>query len=173
MEEYERHFECSGCKKPVSHVYTEIIGKMTYRIGMCSDCPVLRKKLYGNAATVIEGVKDAELVCGNCGTTIDEIKMGAPLGCAGCYEVFQETIVTELTTTDRLAQTVLGVNRSEPLHLGRLPKEDIEVNPALKLLSLHQALHETLSREDYEQAAWLRDQIKALTQEKEHDKSNA
>ena len=38
----------------------------------------------------------------------------------------------------------------------------------MQLVALHQALHETLSREDYEQAAWLRDQIKALTEGKDH-----
>ena len=48
--------------------------------------------------------------------------------------------------------------------MGRTPGQAVAINPSLKLLALHQALNETLSREDYEQAAWLRDQIKALTE---------
>jgi protein arginine kinase activator len=32
---------------------------------------------------------------------------------------------------------------------------------------LNEALNETLKKEDYEQAAWLRDQIKAITEKTE------
>ncbi len=48
--------------------------------------------------------------------------------------------------------------------MGRAPGEKIEISPSLKLIALNEALSETLSREDYEQAAWLRDQIKKLTE---------
>ena len=37
-----------------------------------------------------------------------------------------------------------------------------EISPTLRLIALNEALDETLIREDYEQAALLRDQIRAL-----------
>ena len=162
----ERHIECGECKKPVAVIYTEIAGKMVYRIAMCKDCPILRQKLYGTQI-VPHGTEaiQAGLCCGSCQTTADEIKMGMPLGCSLCYEVFEDILTQELTTAERLPQKAKGEKRPVPLHLGKLPGQLSEINPATRLLALHQALHETLGREDYEQAAWLRDQIKALTEE--------
>jgi protein arginine kinase activator len=166
----ERHLECSGCKKPITTIYTEIVGKTMFRIGTCSDCPILLRKLVGHlGAATSEETKPASLSCGSCGTTMDEVKMGVPVGCPVCYEVFEEQILNELQSSNKLAQKVQGARKFEPLHTGRLPGQAGEINPAMKLLALHQALHETLSREDYEQAAWLRDQIKALTEEKKDD----
>jgi protein arginine kinase activator len=160
----ERHLECSECKKPISVFYTEIVGKMMWRIGMCADCPILRQKLYGVASSPPLQKGRAGLCCGNCETTADEIKMGASLGCPGCYEVFEDLLLQELIAQDRVVPKIGGTRKIETLHIGRLPGQASAVNPALQLVALHQALHETLSHEDYEQAAWLRDQIKALTE---------
>jgi protein arginine kinase activator len=169
----ERHLECSECKKPIVVCYTEIVGKMIYRLGMCADCPILRQKLHGQASagqqlTTGEAAA-AGLACGGCGTTADEVRMGVLLGCSLCYEVFEDLIIQELQLSNRLAQKVSGLKKIAPLHLGRLPGQSGEMNPAMKLVALHQALNETLSREDYEQAAWLRDQIKALTDGKKNE----
>lgn len=162
----ERHIECSECRKQISVIYTEIVGKTIYRIGMCQDCPILRQKLYKiphelQPQTLIE----AGLCCAVCGTNANEIKMGALLGCSNCYEVFNELITSELVNSERFPQKIEALKPMDTLHLGRMPGQPLEINPALKLLALHQALNETLGREDYEQAAWLRDQIKALTEE--------
>ena len=47
-------------------------------------------------------------------------------------------------------------------HQGHKPGELKEVNPSLKILALNEALNKTLNDEDYEQAAWIRDQIQEL-----------
>lgn len=162
----ERHIECSECKKPIVVCYTEIVGKMIYRLGMCADCPILKQKLHGQPLHLSEEeAKASGLACGGCGMLADEIKMGATLGCSLCYEIFEELIIQELQTANRLPQKVAGLQKTASLHLGRLPGQIGEINPATKLRALHQALHETLAREDYEQAAWLRDQIKVLTED--------
>jgi protein arginine kinase activator len=162
----DRPLECGDCKKPIQVIYTEIVGKMMYRIAMCHDCPVLHQKLYGNVAYAPCGsdALAAGLCCGNCSTTADEVRMGANLGCSICYEVFEDLVTQELASQDRLPGTQKG-KKLTSMHIGRIPGQTAVVNPSLKLVALHQALHETLKREDYEQAAWLRDQIKALTEE--------
>ena len=55
------------------------------------------------------------------------------------------------------------------MHRGRQPGTLKKIDPSSRLMSLHQALNETLSREEYEQAAWLRDQIKILTEGLKND----
>ena len=166
----ERPIECGECKKPVAVIYTELVGKMMYRIAMCSDCPQLRQKIYGTKS--IEPCSPESmtlgLCCGTCGTTADEVRMGANVGCSTCYEVFEDLLTQELATQEVLFHPHRG-KRPEAMHLGRQPGQTAEINPSLKLLALHQALNETLGREDYEQAAWLRDQIKALTEGNQTD----
>ncbi len=171
----ERHLECNECKKPIVVCYTEIVGKMIYRLGMCADCPILRQKLHGQASGMlsIEEAQATALTCGGCGTTADEVMMGAQLGCSLCYEVFEDLIIQELQSANRLSQKMVGLRKVAPFHLGRTPGQIGEANPASKLLALHQALHETLGREDYEQAAWLRDQIKALTEGNKNEQRDA
>ena len=118
----ERHLECSECKKPIAYVYTEIVGKMIYRLSMCADCPILQQKLRGITGTIVDAGEKAGLLCGGCNTTAEEIKRGGSLGCPLCYEVFEELIVAELQSQGRLQQKVAGVRKNMPLHLGRAPE---------------------------------------------------
>lgn len=164
----ERHLECSECKKPIAICYTEIVGKVMYRVVMCDECPLLRQRLYG-FATPTEEVGAAGLCCGICGLRADEIRMGALLGCSLCYEIFEEIIIHELLAAGRVPQKTTLMKKGESLHAGRILGAQLEENVSKKLLALHEALNETISREDYEQAAWLRDEIKALTEERSGD----
>jgi protein arginine kinase activator len=49
-----------------------------------------------------------------------------------------------------------------PLHIGKIPQGEVEASPSMKLLALNEALSETLKKENYEQAALLRDKIREL-----------
>ncbi|MCE5294388.1 MAG: hypothetical protein LLF94_07215, partial [Chlamydiales bacterium] len=109
----ERPLECGECKKPVAVIYTEVVGKMMYRIAMCSDCPMLRQKLYGSRtidATNSEAIASG-LCCGECGTTADEVRMGSSVGCSLCYEVFQDLITQEITAQEKLPLPPKGKDR--------------------------------------------------------------
>jgi protein arginine kinase activator len=173
-KEPERPLECSECKKPISVFYTEIVGDMMVRVAHCSDCPVLKNKLYGmpyieHAGSAME--ISAGLACGNCGTTLEAIKLGTPLGCSNCYEVFDDILLQEMLAGNKAPPRLSAMKKSMPYHIGRGPGEVQEISPSLRLLALNEALNEMLKTEDYEQAAWLRDQIKALT-EKNPEKSD-
>ncbi len=160
----ERPMECSGeCRRPVHVIYTEIIGKNISRMAMCDECPILRQKLHGSITiTKTPGEPSTELVCGGCGLTLDEVKVGAHLGCPLCYEIFSEEISRELVQLGRLPPKYTSLKKETSLHIGHSPGQQQELDPSLKLFSLQQNLHETLGREDYEQAARLRDQIRAI-----------
>jgi protein arginine kinase activator len=163
----ERPIECTECKRPIAIWYTEIVGNTISQTSMCAECPVLQRKLHGQTSDREMGHLPGEtsLACGECGTTLDALRVGNPLGCSNCYEVFDDIIITELATLDKVPQRSVTNKKTVPIHIGRAPGEIREINPSIRLLALNEALTETLKREDYEQAAWLRDQIKALTEE--------
>lgn len=165
----DRPLECSECKKNISVIYTEIVGNAITRTAMCADCPELQKRLRGapvpHVGTSEEGV--GGLACGNCGTTLESLRTGIPVGCSGCYEVFDDVLLAEMLSSQKLPPRITTTKKSIPIHIGRAPGAAQEMNPSLRLLALNEALNETLKREDYEQAAWLRDQIKALTEHPE------
>lgn len=164
----DRPIECTECKRPIAVKYTEIVGNTMTHQCMCNECPVLRHKLYG--APHIEHTPGLEgsvgvVACGNCGTTLDAIRVGTPLGCDICYEVFDDVLIPEMLAGNRIPSRVSASKRTVPVHIGRTSGEVQEMNPALRLLALNEALNEMLKSEDYEQAAWLRDQIRELTEQ--------
>lgn len=160
----DRPLECSECRKPTKIVYTEIIDEKMTRTVMCADCPQLQKRLYGKGKEAgVGAVKiEAALACGNCGTTLEAIRMGHDLGCVSCFEVFADLLVDMLFKEKKISKHLSTTSRSQPFHIGRSPGEVTEISPTLRLIALNEALDETLTREDYEQAALLRDQIEAL-----------
>ena len=169
-EHPERPLECTECKRPIKVHYTEIIGEKMTHTGMCEICPVLQNKLRGGyegkAITFSEEGKGS-LVCGECGTTLETIRMGNSVGCSLCYEVFDDVLFNELILLQKIPKKAREQGKFLPLHMGRGPGEVQELSPSIQLLALNEALSETLVREDYEQAARLRDQIKSLTEEQE------
>lgn len=175
-EEYlpDRPLECGECKKPIAVCYTEIIGKTITKTSMCADCPELHRRLHRtpnlSGHTIEENITG--LACGNCGTTMESLRVGIPLGCSVCYEVFTDILVGEILAAEKIPPRLASSKKSIPMHIGRAPGETQAINPSLRLLALNEALTETLKKEDYEQAAWLRDQIKALTENPEATNEN-
>jgi protein arginine kinase activator len=164
----DRPLECTECRKPIAVHYTEMVGEAVNHTSMCADCPVLRHKLHGAPHVEhSEGKREGtSLACGNCGTTLDAIRVGTPLGCNVCYEVFDDVLLPEMLAANKIPPRIATTKKSVPIHIGRNPGESQEISPSLRLLALNEALSEMLKSEDYEQAAWLRDQIKALTEKK-------
>jgi protein arginine kinase activator len=173
--EPERPLECSDCKKPISVHYSEIVGAGITHTDMCADCPVLERHLFGLRA--IGGEQKTEgttgLACGNCGMTLEALRVGAPLGCSACYDVFEEMIIRELIATAKVPPRIATTKKSQPLHIGRSQGQTQEISSSMRLLALSEELNETLKREDYEQAAKLRDQIKELTKDQKSSSGGA
>lgn len=170
----ERPLECGECKKTIAVRYTEIVGKSITTTIMCADCPQLERRLHGvkQAESLTGYMSETSLACGDCGTTLEAVRVGAALGCTHCYEVFGDILLSELQAADKLPPRLINARKNVQTHVGRSPGEIPEISPSSRLMVLNEALNETLKREDYEQAALLRDQIKALTEkpEKNNDK---
>jgi protein arginine kinase activator len=175
----ERPVECSHCKKPIKVIYKEIVDNSILCTEMCADCPVLQQKLHGQMADLQprEGLTETEagLCCGNCRTTLESIKMGNPLGCSECYAVFSDVLVSELITSEKLPSRIkkdLLAKKTQPLHLGKTLNKPVTIPTSSRLTALNEALNEALKKENYEQAAWIRDQIKALTEKGSNDRKD-
>lgn len=92
--------------------------------------------------------------CEGCGYTAEDIRKTGRMGCAMCYQTFAELIEPALKTLRRTAGTMPGMNETEK------PPQD-ERNKA-KIRELREQMQRAVGREEYETAASLRDQIKAL-----------
>lgn len=167
----ERPLDCGECKRPVAVSYTQIIGDKITRTVMCAECPHLERKLYGTIKKEpsLVAEKETALACGNCGTTLEEIRMGHELGCSNCYDVFAAVLIDDLINSHKISHHLTTNKKIMPLHVGRAPGEVAEISPTLRLIALNEALDEMLIREDYEQAALLRDQIKTLKEKSNED----
>ena len=79
--------------------------------------------------------------------------------------VFEELILQELIQLNKIEQRVkptLAKKKRASFHLGKMPNQPKEVTLSKQLQELNEALNESLKGENYEQAAWLRDQIKEI-----------
>lgn len=161
----ERPLECSQCKKCADVLYTEMMEGTATTLEMCRDCPILKQKLEGRKGTHTTSKKDEGIFCSHCHTSLESVLMGEPLGCQECYHIFQDVLSDQLLET-QLISPRLKQNPSRPtptFHMGKTPFLGKNPDQAHKLRDLNEALSQALKGENYEEAAWIRDQINSLT----------
>jgi len=94
------------------------------------------------------------LVCSECGWDSAKFRSTGRLGCAQCYLLFREMLMQGL-----------GTMHKGTLHVGKQPgaPSDNETSRiSLQIMTLQQEMNEYVQREEYEQAAEMRDQIGKL-----------
>jgi len=95
--------------------------------------------------------------CPACGLTAAEFKVRGRLGCPRCYDVFRSALIT-----------VLERVHDETCHRGRAPGQGSSPPTASDILAdLRQKLADAVGRENYEEAASLRDQIRQQEETKD------
>lgn len=171
----DRPVECAGhCKRPIKVIYKEIVDDTITVTTMCSECPVYEHKLHGQIkALASEGLAEGEagLCCGNCRTTLESVLTGNPLGCSECYAVFSDVLISALVSENAVPSHLkknISTKKTQLLHLGKTP-HTLTAPTSSRLTAFNEALNEALKKENYEQAAWLRDQIKALIEKGSDD----
>lgn len=91
-------------------------------------------------------------VCPACGMTRAEILKKGRLGCDRCYDVFAAEMLPVIVSLQHGDQ-----------HLGKVPRRaSVRLRNSVELARLRRELEQAVAGEDYERAARLRDQIKAL-----------
>ena len=98
------------------------------------------------------GTKCSEHTCTHCGISMGEICATGRVGCAQCYRNLQEFLRSHLHT----------LHGNSP-HVGLMPRAHRERNEWLACAAkLREQIQAAIRREAYEEAARLRDELKAL-----------
>ena len=158
---------CQVCKKNVATVrYTEIVEGEVTEIHMCQDCAIKDDKdispnfgvpnlanLSAQNLTMPLSMADMNSVCANCGQTYFDLVQSGQLGCPQCYETFSDSL-----------KPLLERAHSATQHVGKLPKGKSSGPDVarIKLMRYRGLLQKAVHDERYEDAARLRDLIKAV-----------
>ncbi|MEI6871636.1 MAG: excinuclease ABC subunit B [Verrucomicrobiota bacterium] len=160
---------CDVCKTQTASVFlTQILEGKIQKVNLCDSCSkekgvtdptgfALADMLHGMGAAQQMGAGTAEegVRCRQCGFTQVEFKKTGRLGCSVCYSTFAEP----------LKEMLKGMHKGLR-HVGKCP-ERLRLTQARDnaLRGFHEALRAAVVEEKYEEAAALRDKIRALDQE--------
>lgn len=156
----KRPDDCQSCQKPCTIFFTQIVGNKATKVAMCADCPNA-KKLEGNQnlgllsqilgmLTPVASPRGTHQ-CPVCGMSWEQFQKSQLLGCPACYEHHAAN----------LAQLLPRI-QPELRHQGKVPARYQEIHAHERLSLLKENLGKAVVEENYELAAQLRDEIKAL-----------
>ena len=166
---------CEKCKKKEATIfYEETINGVKRSYSICSDCAAELEQageislshnlfslpsfgsfhdglfggLFGSSAAQLQTRK----TCPKCGAAMSDLKKAGKVGCSHCYSTFGE----------ELRDTIRSIHGNVK-HVGRAPARFLENREKSDRLSLlRHRLKEAIAKEDFEQAATLRDEIRSL-----------
>jgi protein arginine kinase activator len=155
--------KCERCNSPATVHITEILGEGKFEEHhLCEQCypkylQDSQNKVAGKALTtdVGGGLEDAlfgQQECPTCGIKFVDFRNSHRLGCSQDYEIFRNELMP-------LLESIHGETR----HCGKTPRRYPQNKKAeAELVQLRQRLKRAVEREDYEEAARIRDQIRAV-----------
>lgn len=120
-------------------IFSEIFGDIWHDFDMMSYAPQTREEPH----------------CPKCGSTLSDIRKSGRLGCGECYSAFRPTIEATLKQIHQNTD-----------HTGKIPsKAGKELKAKRHLEVLKKQLQEAVNKEDYESAAKIHKEIKAMEQD--------
>ncbi|MDF2724560.1 MAG: hypothetical protein K0Q59_4235 [Paenibacillus sp.] len=161
---------CQECnKKPATLHFQKIINGDKTEFRICESCAREKSELIPGTANgfsihnLLSGLlfdpgqasiemKPQTLRCENCGLSYGQFSKIGRFGCSSCYQHFGEKL-------DPLFKRVHGNN----VHVGKVPKRTGGlIQYKREIDKLKQEMQMSISREEFEQAARIRDQIREL-----------
>lgn len=152
---------CERCKHNQATMhYTQVINGHVTEYHLCEKC-AREEKLSAefsdfdifNMFSQKKEKNETGLICENCKTTLPEFKKTGIAGCSKCYETFSSVIDSMLLRT-----------QGTKTHIKAEPEKKEETREE-KLTRLNASLKKAIEAEEYEKAAKIRDEIKALKEE--------
>lgn len=100
--------------------------------------------------------------CPSCGTTLQQLSKSSLLGCPDCYHHFREALEGTLQRMQGAHRHKPRTHPSEPVPLPSPPAAALLPDRAIVLSQLKDQLARAVEQERYEDAAELRDRIRAI-----------
>ena len=154
--------KCERCSTPATVHITEVLGEGKFEEHhVCENCFKqynLESQGKSNKALTDAGTGELDEAlfgqqeCPDCGIKFVDFRNSHRLGCSRDYQVFHAELMP-------LLENIHGDTR----HCGKTPRRYPQTKKAeAELLQLRQRLKRAVEREDYEEAARLRDQIRMV-----------
>ncbi len=168
---------CEECKaREATYTVSVLMGEESTTRHLCEECMSKMKNgmtaenirhLLSSILSAITGGAEApaeeqpDAVCPSCGMTLSRFTRSGRLGCAACYQAFREQL-----------QPMLMQIHGRTRHVGRKPLASVEAqHTRTRREVLTQQMAQAVALEDFETAAALRDQLRALGSAEEADKA--
>ena len=146
-------------------IVTTVINGESITRHLCRSC--LKNYQSGNLQTLLAAILTAmgsknaqqehDLACPRCGTTYAEFQKTGMLGCAECYQAFRPQLTPMITKLQGRSQ-----------HAGRRPPVNEEEQARMdRMEELRARMEAAVAVENFEEAAKLRDELRAMTPAKE------
>ncbi|MFG0251663.1 MAG: UvrB/UvrC motif-containing protein [Phycisphaerales bacterium JB038] len=159
--------KCDRCDNEATVHEVNIVSGQKHEVHLCQECAAelglvqkpttniaeILAKMVMNPAPTAKESKTAAPSCESCGTTFAEVRKKGVLGCAHCYDVFDEA----------LSNLLLRAHEGGTHHVGKVPKRaGGKIDHEYQILRCRRQLQEAVDREDYERAASLRDSLRQM-----------
>ncbi len=175
---------CNRCKKREAKIYyTEFVKGKKKEEYLCEECAMSSTSFQGAIPNLggllsnilsnyfgeqveLEEKETKEISCSICGMTSSEFMKIKKAGCINCYKVFGETL-------EKSIKKIQGTTN----HKGKRPKTVVaELEKTIESISkverLELLLQQAIEKEEFEEAAKLRDEIRALRKETKEAQKN-
>jgi protein arginine kinase activator len=154
--------KCEKCPNAATLHITEILGENHIEeVHLCEVCAGKYLSEEPQTATKVvprEELDESELgqvACDACGLKFIDFRNTGRLGCPNDYEVFREELV-------QLLENIHGETR----HIGKVPRRSRDLSRTQgEAIRLRKQLEAAVLKENYEEAARLRDRIKRLEEQ--------
>lgn len=159
--------DCERCKEQKATVFlTQMIDGKMHKVDLCESCAKELEVSNSSGFSLTDlllnigaekdmkaHMKDkSELTCPVCDYTMNDLNKTGRLGCWKCYEVFEDALKSVLREVHKGMQ-----------HRGKAPARQLQdIAGNQKLEDLERKLDTAVQNENYEAAAWLRDQIRTI-----------
>lgn len=155
---------CESCNQNEATMHlTQVVDGVVKKLHLCEACatesgfdlqgPMSITDMLlgmGQEPSVPKTVDISEKHCPSCGMRRSDFKKTSRLGCPNCYEAFEL----------ELPPLLKAIHRSET-HVGKVPSgEDLTVKMSSEIAALREALQDAVGKENFEEAARLRDEIR-------------
>ena len=154
-ETTEQHL-CAACAKK--------LGFDSFLDDFSLSIPNIFAGFFGDSALALPG-RPAER-CATCGSSFEEIVRTGMVGCADCYQKFYDRLLPSIQRIHGRAKHA-GKRPGAPVVADREPEAAPSAAPTkeAQIAALQQQMQQAIESQNFEQAAVLRDNIKALKEE--------